>query len=822
MQTTASRAITVIGRNMGSSFGSDKVSVAGSAASMSVWVSVSSISARLSAGCAPANTIRLSVDYLSSSATQRTVVISFSAPRLSGISLSNSPRTASLIATLYGTQFGIYTPSLGARAMMSSSSFSRWVSDSSLFSKTANALARSAFSVVSVAFQISSVSAAVSYDVPLVNYSQSIFLHMMAVASTGSTIVSVQVSSAALSDSSLATRFVSSTVEATSCISDSTCIAKFTAITRNNINIVQASVGLYATASEFFLQSFIYLVQQRLTVVPTGIQSITIAGISFGLAQYSSAARARMSACQSSLWVSDSSIRCRGVAGADVLVGGFVSVAKVASSSVSSVFSYSVHAVVSALVPGSGGGSSSGAIAASGGLLVAVLGGGYSSVGLSQIVRLRGSSCIMSAWLSDSGLQCRSAWGKDLSSYSRQVVVSVMRRWSLMTNAISYASVVPSVASVDRVPTTGGRVVSMSGQHIGGFGVSAGLQLQGTAFETSRWVSSTCLTSRSPSICILRSTSIDLVVSASNFAASAFASLLLSDYATSMIYPLSNAARSGSISLSIFGRGFGVSGDSPRSYLGVTECRTFWRSDSSFQLKSPLTSIPFAGIFLESKTYSALSKFNLFFSRVSLVDNMFLNSNSFGHSSAYWPQLFCNLTGAINANAYSQVYALARSVPIYWNSSQQDQQKLVNISASLLNPLNNISILNLAAGHAVVRVSSVISEMAYDEKNVKFCGLNFLAVQAALTEFTQAFSDAGGSFFIANTQKMCASTPLQQTQVSYQILMCMQPAFTPAFFSSLLTVASFYSIFNVPAADKYLGSNFTDFQVSTCIFLHVQ
>ena len=158
-----------------------------------------------------------------------------------------------------------------------------------------------------------------------------------------------------------------------------------------------------------------------LSLACTGRLSMTIVASWLGQAQYSSNARARMSACQSSLWVSDSSIRCRGVAGANVLVGGFVSVAKVASSSVSSVFSYSVHAVVSALVPGSGGGSSSGAIAASGGLLVAVLGGGYSSVGLSQIVRLRGSSCIMSAWLSDSGLQCRSAWGKDLSSYSRQV-----------------------------------------------------------------------------------------------------------------------------------------------------------------------------------------------------------------------------------------------------------------------------------------------------------------------------------------------------------------------------------------------------------------
>jgi hypothetical protein len=494
MPTSAACAITVIGRNMGSAFGSDKVSVAGTAALMSVWSSISSINARLGAGSAPANIVRLSVDSLSSSATQITVVISFSAPRLTSITLMNSPRSASLMATFSGTQFSLSAPSLGARIMKSATSFSYWVSDSSLFSKSVQAAFRSAFSLISVAFQISSVSSAVSYDVPLVNISRSIFTNMFAVASTGSTMVSVHLSSASLSGASPAARFISSSAASTLWVGDSTCIAKYTAMSRKNIESVQASVGVYAAVSNFFLESFIYLEQQRLVVATTGLQIITIVGTRFGQTQYSSAARAHVSACQSSLWVSDSSIRCRGAAGAVVLVGGFVSVAKVASPSVSSVFSYSVHAVTSALVPpAQGGGSSSGAIVASGGVVVAVLGSGYSSVGLSQIARLRGSGCAMSVWLSDSGLQCRSAWGKDLNSYSKQVVVSVMQRWSAMTNAISYVNVALSVASADRVPTTGGRVVSMSGQHFGSFGVSGRLQLQGTAFETSRWVSSTIL-----------------------------------------------------------------------------------------------------------------------------------------------------------------------------------------------------------------------------------------------------------------------------------------------------------------------------------------
>ena len=236
-----------------------------------------------------------------------------------------------------------------------------------------------------------------------------------------------------------------------------------------------------------------YQYPQNRSCATTGIQSVTVSGRQFGQVQYSGSVRVGKSACQSSLWVSESSIRCRGMAGAAFLVGGFVSVAMATSPSVSSLFSYSMHAVASARVLAPGGGSGSGEIAASGGQFARVLGSGYSSVGGSQSARLRGSSCAMSVWLSDSDLRCRTAWGKDLSSYSKAVGVSVTQQQSRVTNSISYANVVPSASSVDRVPMTGGGIVSVSGLNVGSFGASARLQLQGTAFASSSWISSSLI-----------------------------------------------------------------------------------------------------------------------------------------------------------------------------------------------------------------------------------------------------------------------------------------------------------------------------------------
>jgi hypothetical protein len=813
MPTSASFTVTVLGRNMGSSFGSDKVAFGRSDSSRSVWVSISSINSKFSSGCAAAHVVRISSDFLSANATSQTVLASFSAPLLANFALANSPRTASVISTLFGRNFNQYVSSQGCRLLRSSASFSNWVSESSLSLKFAAASEMSRFSSLTIALQRSSSSSAVSYDTPPVNATGSVFFSIASRPFSGSSIVSLHVATAALFDPSLAVRFVTSSVETTLWKSDSSCIAKFTAISRNTIDSARLSVGLRANASDFSTNSVIFLFRRSNSSATTGLQTVTVSGVGFGQVQCSGGARVRSSACESSLWVSDSSMRCRGMSGAALLVGGFVSVAKVASPSVSGVFSYSVHAVRSAGVATSGSGAGSAVIAASGALIVRVLGSGYSSVGLSQSARLRGSSCGQSLWLSDSDLRCRSAWGKDLSSYATEVVVSLAQQGCAMTNAISYGNVVPGTVSVDRVPTTGGSLVSVSGLNIGSFGTSARLQLQGTAFESSRWVSSSETVCRFPALGILRSRFIEVVASVANCMASNSAAFIFGEHSTSMLYPLANAAKSGSTSITVFGRGFGVVGDSPRSFLGVTECRTVWVSDSSFQLKSSMSAIPFSGIYFQSKDYSVMTQFDAVLSNLRLLDHTFSSFNRFVHKSSYWSEIFCGAAGIVNPSALAQVYSVARSIPVRWNSSRADQQILANLSISLLDPHNNLTILNLAVGHAIIRASSIISEIAYEEKSSRFCGFNALAFLGVIAEFSTSFADIDGRFFILNSPKMCSANFLQQSQVSYQILTCMQPALTPLMFLSLLTIAPHRSILQLSGAERHLGSIFTENQV---------
>jgi hypothetical protein len=326
----------------------------------------------------------------------------------------------------------------------------------------------------------------------------------------------------------------------------------------------------------------------------TGSMIETFSASRLGQVQYSGGARVRSSACESSLWVSDSSMRCRGMSGSALLVGGFVSVAKVASPSVSGVFSYSVHAVRSAEVASLGSGPGSAVIAASGALIVRVLGIGYSSVGLSQSARLRGSSCRQSLWLSDSDLRCRSAWGKDLSSYATEVVVSLAQQGCAMTKAISYGNVVPGTVSVDRVPTTGGSLVSVSGLNIGSFGTSARLQLQGTAFESSRWVSSTIMLGKCG---YGYGSRLGVVFSAASL--SVYKPELLNVLSPSplALNPTTGPGRGGLI-VTVLGRNFGSSlSQTPaqmKATLGGTDCSSSltWISDSAATFIHPPGILP--------------------------------------------------------------------------------------------------------------------------------------------------------------------------------------------------------------------------------------
>jgi hypothetical protein len=356
-------------------------------------------------------------------------------------------------------------------------------------------------------------------------------------------------------------------------------------------------------------------------------------------------------------------------------------------------------------------------------------------------------------------------------------------------------------------------MIGISGQHIGSYDVSARLQLQGTAFEASAWVSSSQMFGRSPSIATLSSPSIAVAITVVDVFAAKQDALKLTDPIPASFFPMHNTPKSGATFLTLLGSGFGMCSDTPRTKLGVTQSHTLWTSDSGVQLKSPLSAIPFAGVVFESKGYSTLGRFEAVLSNFRAIDSAFSQFSSSGRQQEYWPSQFCTFALNLDLKALDEVYALARSLAIAWNSSEQEQLLLANLTVSSLERHAKLSILDAAAGHAILRSSSIISEVVHDAARSTFCGFDYLVVRLVVSEFLTVFSDSGGLYFVPKIRQLCSTTPAEQLQLSHQILKCIQPAFVPVLFSSLLSVARFFSVNQMTAADVHLGTMLGSLQV---------
>jgi hypothetical protein len=129
----------------------------------------------------------------------------------------------------------------------------------------------------------------------------------------------------------------------------------------------------------------------------TGGVAVTIYGHGIGENDYSARLRMGDSGCESSTWVSDSSVVC--VVGSGVGGGGkTVTVSSgVQDGSMSEGWSYDVP-VVSSVAKTNG--------ASTGGFDVTVVGRGFGTSGYSVGVRVGGSGCERSDWVSDSSVVC--------------------------------------------------------------------------------------------------------------------------------------------------------------------------------------------------------------------------------------------------------------------------------------------------------------------------------------------------------------------------------------------------------------------------------
>ena len=206
------------------------------------------------------------------------------------------------------------------------------------------------------------------------------------------------------------------TVGATSC-SQTTWVAHSSLLCRVSAGFtfstdVTAVIEGKQARKEGFLS---YDVHELASVMPSSMQNlgsarrfITAAGIGFGIIDLTAGARVGGTSCEHSYWRSDSSLVCNSARSQGMSKGLVVSI-QVSGNSVSTLMSYDKHDIVA-------GSTSNQPMRGSGQNQVAIVSVGIGTRGLgsqdmSGRVGMGGSGTEASRWQSDSGVECRFAFG---------------------------------------------------------------------------------------------------------------------------------------------------------------------------------------------------------------------------------------------------------------------------------------------------------------------------------------------------------------------------------------------------------------------------
>jgi len=559
--------VDIFGQSIGVFSASAAIRIGGSASTSSAWAADSVLTCRVSRGVGKPSHAVLSVMRQAGSLS---VGVSFSAPSLSSVRLTNAASTGGGSLTVTGRRFGSVGYSAGLNAGRTSCEASRWVAESSILCKLSGS-SESAVSVsCSVGSQVSgALSAALSYNLAAVRSVAS-----GNAGSTGSSSLTVVGALFGSWDRSAQVRVQHTAASSTGWVADSAVVCRLV----NGVNgalraLVSADMQRGSLSGAVSYDAPSVSSAGASNVASSGAMSVSVCGRGMGASGPSAVGRVGGSACASSVWRSDSGLVCRAVAGhgRDHVV---LASAGVQRGSVSGAASYNAPSVSSAGVSN---------VASSGGLSVSVVGwGGMGLSGSSAGGRLGLTACEGSGWASDSAVVCKAPGG--VFGGAVGVVSAGVQRGSASL-LLSYDGPSVSSAGVSNVACSGSLSVTVVGRGgAGTSGFSGKVRVGATACAGSVW--------RSDSGVVCRSASggfPDGAVSVSSGRQRGSVSRVLSYNApvVSSVGP-SNSASSGGLSLTVVGRGGAGSSDiSAAASVGVTGCAaSVWRSDSGVVCRS--------------------------------------------------------------------------------------------------------------------------------------------------------------------------------------------------------------------------------------------
>jgi hypothetical protein len=580
--------VTILGASLGSQGFTLKATTGDSVCESTEWDGSNSVTCRV-ARTGHRDTMKLAVTVHLSHGIPGTVTdaLSYNDPKIASISVKNIPVASPPILTLMGPGFE-RGPSLGytfsTRPGSTSSERSVWQSSSSIWCRIP-LISRSQGSVpfvVTSGMRVGSLSKVLSFDRGII-----LTLRPANIPPVENVTVSVFGTGIRFGhrEASTNARWDSSTCESTSWSGDTWILCKVADVGgRGSISfVVTAGIVQRGTCSEALSYDLHWIKTSLYSKNSTdnsteafhlisnqGSSSHHILLLSHALTSSSPTANLGTTACESTHWISFSSLSCKAPIGRDSSSGIKITMGS-RQASASSSYSYDIR-VVSGLSP-----SNFKVLDNAVSQIHGVLDPSFAS----SYVRMSKTAAEMTSWISITSLKCM--LGRGLG-FSQGLTLTSGLRSGTISQTFSYAHASASGMTMN-LPATGSVLITVMGSAFPTWSTSAAARVGGTVAEHSIWLSESKILCRSGAgVGIQLRTVISVYVASVSTVSDTFT---YDRPKLQSVYPL-NGPNIGFLSLTISGMGFGNADYSPRARVGETTCKSVtYISETSLVCSSP-------------------------------------------------------------------------------------------------------------------------------------------------------------------------------------------------------------------------------------------
>jgi len=571
--------VKVSGTEFGSTLYSVQVRGGRTGHEFTVWTSSSSLTTRPSSG--RGGSLRIQVTAGKQTGKTATNVASYHVPEMSALTGSNRILPGGPVLNLQGLFLGSSDVSVGARQGASSCAMSIWLSDSSVACRTLAGISESKRQTATAALQTRTNTDTFSYNRLLVSEmsagNSAVRRKMfISVVSPGALHAKV--------DFSLLLRLDGTRAEQSSWISTDEILCRLSMAIPSSPNllsqVVVVTAGLQAgslsKSHTFDAPNLSSLTQPNSPLVGGAVFSVI--GVNFGPSSFSHFARSAMTACEASVWISDTAILSKSPAGV-AASHTFVELSVVMLvSTVTGVFTYDTPSTSSASQFNLAGISASRSFLALGNFAET----SYTS-------RLKsGTAAEQSMWVSTSSTSVQTPRGLGRSirfSVTTGIRVSTTSSMISFDNPLVLIQESPVIRT--NTPATGSVLLTVHGVNFGSRLHSSSVRVAASSTEFTKWISDSYVACQS--VAGFSHTG-SILVTAGRHAQSTISAVswdisILSSMAARNVPPIPWAANVIGAP-QVFGRNFGSLAYSASVRVGQTAVNEIvWLSDSTLWCK---------------------------------------------------------------------------------------------------------------------------------------------------------------------------------------------------------------------------------------------